>query len=113
MEGIKRIIHINKWWWGRKDTIILDNGIAFCNLEFPTYEEYAWVDSVSVHPKYRRQGYGNRLLDLCIERAKKEGKEIMRLVVDSDWAQNWYERRGFKQIGLNPDGLPLMELKIS
>ena len=109
---MKKIIHVNYWWWGRKDTIILGDGVAFCNLEFPKTENFAFIESLSVLPEWRKMGYGNKLIDLCIERVREEGWKKARLTVEKKWIQKWYERRGFKLIGANGDGLSIMEIDV-
>ena len=106
-------IHENKWWWGIKYTFILYGGAAFCHLELPFEENFAWISDVCVLPDYRRRGWGNMLLDQAIKKAKESGKPVVRLSVDNEWAQAWYERRGFKEIGFTPDGLPLLEMPLS
>lgn len=104
-------IHENKWYWGTKYTLILYGGAAFCHLEIPDDEDFAWLSDVCVLPDYRKRGWGNMLLDKAIEQARQTGKPVLRLCVDNEWAQAWYERRGFKKIG-ETDGLPLMEMPL-
>jgi diamine N-acetyltransferase len=53
------------------------------------------------HQKYLGQGIGQKLMDACFERARREGRDVMWLGV---WeynprAQRFYEKNGFRAVG--------------
>jgi len=54
----------------------------------------AHIDVIEVHPNYRGQDIGSRLLEFAEEIAAEKGAEFMSVQPDED-AKGFYERRGF------------------
>lgn len=59
-----------------------------------------YLDSISVHEKYRGLGIGTKLLNALPDIAKREGKKVIGLNVDKENpdARKLYIRKGFKDI---------------
>lgn len=92
------ILHQNKWSWGRAETIVVAEGFGLCRVSVEDEDKsVAWLTNLIVFDAMRRQGLGNRLLDIAIMRAAKMGAKILRLWVEekNSWQREWYERRGF------------------
>ncbi len=60
------------------------------------------IHNLAVHPAFRRQGIGRRLLSAAIEKAKGEGAERVTLEVrkSNQAAQNLYHSLGFQDRGI-------------
>ncbi len=62
-----------------------------------------WLGWTCVDPKFRGRGIGGKLVDFCIEKARAEGKQFLRLHTSThpneETAQILYEKRGFRLIG--------------
>ncbi len=76
---------------------------------------------VTVHPQYRCQGIGGRLLNFSLERCKDAGMKVALLEVRASnaTAQRFYGRFGFRKVGVrkgyypdNKENAILMTLKI-
>ncbi|TET06649.1 MAG: GNAT family N-acetyltransferase [Candidatus Thorarchaeota archaeon] len=57
------------------------------------YEDSALLRSLAVHPDFQGNGFGTRLVDRIIEVAK--GKDITRLFLLTDTAEDFFKKRGF------------------
>lgn len=59
----------------------------------------AVLEDVIIHPEYRNQGLGAKLLDSAVELAKQEQCSRISLVtgIDNDGAQRFYLRHGFEK----------------
>lgn len=77
--------------------------------------------NITVHPHYRCQGIGGRLLKFSLERSKDTGMKVALLEVRSSntTAQKFYRRFGFRKVGIrkgyypdNKENAILMTLKI-
>lgn len=79
----------------------------FLNDAFPDVEyDHTWaVESVYVHPKYRRHGLGEQLVKRCMEAmaTKHKGVDSRRFLitcaVGNEGARRLYERVGFRLVG--------------
>lgn len=93
-------IHKNKWESGYAETIIVGGGAGFCELRIWDDElENAYLYGVSVQEAHRRQGYGNQLLKVAIERAHELGVKELRLSCLKDsFVAGWYARKGFAAV---------------
>ena len=62
------------------------------------------VVTFAIHPDYRRQGLGKRLLEALIDRCRSTGLERMTLEVrrSNTLAQGLYERFGFEKVAIQP-----------
>jgi RimJ/RimL family protein N-acetyltransferase len=65
-----------------------------------SYNEYpndAWLGWFGILEKYRKSGYGGKVLDMTIKIAKEKGYENFRIYTDeyADDAHKLYESRGF------------------
>jgi RimJ/RimL family protein N-acetyltransferase len=72
-------------------------------------EKHVGIFGISVAKDYRNEGIGKLLMDLLFEEAKKEIPDL-RIVTLGVYATNSvakriYERFGFKQYGVLPDGI--------
>lgn len=86
---------------GVKDDKIVAH--ALVNIITTIYEPmniYAILNHVCVHPDYRRQNYGTKLLDYCFEVAKSRGCKTVEL-----WSKNFrtaahglYHKYGFNVV---------------
>lgn len=55
-------------------------------------EEFSFIHSLYVEPKYRKKGYGTRLLDKAVGTAKYG---TIGLKMESEHLRPFYEKRGF------------------
>lgn len=79
---------------------LLDNRlIAYCNLTSVLDE--ADITKIAVHPEFRRQGIGARLLDMVFMYCKEHGINIINLELRESniSALRLYEQKGFKTVG--------------
>ena len=100
-------IHTNYWHWGRKDTIVLANGRALCELSIE-YENpaVAHLSDVIVYESARGYGLGNELLRMAKEHAREMGAKMLCLWAAPDgWVIEWYKRHGFRQRCVYDDGM--------
>jgi ribosomal protein S18 acetylase RimI-like enzyme len=92
--------------------------------EFALYFYYdepniLYLANVEVNKKYRRNGFGNYILEIAKKEAKKFNADYLRLrVVKDSWKHKWYKRHGYKDleedIYIDEDGIEniWMELKL-
>lgn len=94
-----KYIHRNIWRWGRKDTIVIADGRALCQLSVEDENPaVAHLSGVSVCESSRRMGLGNELLELSKQHAREMGAKMLCLWADPEqWMVDWYKRHGFKQ----------------
>lgn len=92
-----KYIHQNVWPWGRKDTIVLADGRALCQVSITDDDPFvAHLTDVVVYESARGYGLGNDLLQAAIEQAREMGAVMLAAVVDShDWTLEWLKRHGF------------------
>lgn len=60
-----------------------------------------WLGSLVVHPDYRRNGIGEKLVDITKLCARKLGHEKLYLFVLDPTLPNWYIRLGWKYMGMD------------
>jgi GNAT superfamily N-acetyltransferase len=60
-----------------------------------------WIESLVVDPKYQKQGIGKMLLDVTLEKAKKLGFEKLYLFTFDPTIPKYYQRLGWKTIGMD------------
>lgn len=96
-HGTNPMIHLNKWYWGISETIIIGGGKGVCKVSIENDDlSVAWLSDVSVIPLYRKRGYGNEILQWAIARAQCLGAKTLYLFTDpNDWPIEWYKRHGF------------------
>lgn len=107
------IIHRNRWHWGRKHTIVANDGASLCQLSVEDDNpSVAWLSDVIVAGEYQQQGYGNELLSLAKMEARQMGATYLCLWAESkSWVVQWYERNGFrKRVRTTKDGYFYMYL---
>lgn len=65
-------------------------------------EEEGWVASIAVHPEYRRQGLGDRLMELV---ESELNRPVIRLTLrrSNHPALSLYRDRGYRQIAVWPN----------
>ena len=95
-------IHSTDWGSYIEETIILNDGVAFCHLSFPgkddppVHRKRAWLHELTVLPEYRNLGLATKLIGICKERAKADGRKWLSLwVKPGTWMEEWYKRLGF------------------
>ncbi|MEW6566763.1 MAG: ribosomal protein S18-alanine N-acetyltransferase [Chloroflexota bacterium] len=61
----------------------------------------AHISTLAVHPRFRRLGIGSDLLDAALDRAARQGADVVTLEVrvSNQAAVNLYHRFGFKVVG--------------
>ena len=101
------IIHRNRWHWGRKHTIVANDGASLCQLSVEDDNpSVAWLSDVIVAGEYQQQGYGNELLSLAKMEARQMGAHMLCLWASPDgWVIDWYKRHGFRQTCVYDDGM--------
>lgn len=100
------IIHKNEWYWGRKVTVVIDGGRGLCHVSVEDDDRsVAYLTDVIVHPEVRRNGLGNRLLELAKQRARiMDADKLFLWVYPNTWMQDWYVRHGFKLSHVDDNG---------
>ena len=70
--------------------------VAFIGARF--YPRETHITNVAVNPQYQGRHIGRRLLEMIIERARKNKRELVSLEVriDNDRAKNLYQSLGFE-----------------
>jgi len=90
---------------GRFAVIEHDRMIVGCAALYPFAEKKAAeLACLAVHPDYRDQGCGDRLLAEIEERAR--GARLRQLFVLTTRAEHWFVERGFREVGVSelPEG---------
>jgi GNAT superfamily N-acetyltransferase len=62
----------------------------------------AQVEDVATLSQHRRRGYGAAVVRRAIEAAADHDMTFV-LALEDDWPRNWYERLGFRPLGLIPE----------
>jgi ribosomal protein S18 acetylase RimI-like enzyme len=75
--------------------------VGFVAADIRRRQKVAWIATIAVHPDYRGQGIGGKLMDVAEQRA---GQPRMRLSVrkGNAAAQKLYQGRGYEQIDVWP-----------
>lgn len=79
------------------------------------HELTPWLGGLVVHPDHRRNGVGEKLVDLTKICAKKLGHEKLYLFALDPTLPNWYTRLGWKYLGMdkfNHHPVTVMEISI-
>jgi ribosomal protein S18 acetylase RimI-like enzyme len=88
-------------------------GVAAFHHSEPGVVEMHWV---YVLPKFQRMGVGTRLVSWIEDRARRDGRAMVRLATPSEatWAVRFYEGRGYAVAGTrpNPWGLDVILEKV-
>ncbi|MFA7341592.1 MAG: GNAT family N-acetyltransferase [Candidatus Methanomethylophilaceae archaeon] len=61
-------------------------GFIFAQMVHKVYnvENMLWVENMGVHTYFRRMGIGYKLLQACVEEAKKQGAELAHSAIQPD-----------------------------
>lgn len=104
-------IHHNVCNWGVKDTIVIADGRALCELSIDNDDmENAWLTDVIVWEPARGNGLGRELLQLAERHAREMGAKAILLWADvKGWPIDWYKRHGFVECDKIQDGLIVMK----
>jgi ribosomal protein S18 acetylase RimI-like enzyme len=80
-------------------TLELDDRIPGGHIRPPLEPDQAHVRMLGVHPDAQRRGIGRRLMDACIEKARRAGKRRMTLDTTESMtaAHRLYESMGFRR----------------
>ena len=91
-------------------TIVLANGYAICSVYGDEDNSgIAWLANVKVHPLFRGQGFGTRLVKQALKWAREKGFIKLQLAAVPGWRVDWYKRCGFVVINENYCGRVIME----
>jgi len=78
-----------------------------------------YLERLAVHPKYQEQGYGRKLVEFFLEKAKSLGNQKVGIAIIQQHEQlrRWYLKLGFiettsKQFDHLPFTVQFMELKL-
>ncbi len=74
-----------------------------------------WLGDLVVDPKYQKQGIGKMLVDVAFQNAKALGFEKLYLFAFDPAVPNYYERLGWKKIGMDEfksNPVTVMELEL-
>jgi ribosomal-protein-alanine N-acetyltransferase len=65
-------------------------------------KDEAHIVNLAIHPQYRRQGLGQKLMKVLFEKAEKRGVQRITLEVRASniVAQNFYKKLGFQEIAI-------------
>jgi putative acetyltransferase len=82
--------------------VVEENGVVLATVAVMLHEDAGELKSLYVHPTLRRQGWGRRLTNLAIDRARARGKRRMFLWSDTRFtdAHRLYRGLGFQEIGI-------------
>jgi ribosomal-protein-alanine N-acetyltransferase len=96
MIGVLTLPSIDRWKAVADETLV---GFVACDVR--RSQRTAWIATVAVHPEYRGNGIGDRLMQIAEERC---GMPRMRLSVriSNLGAQALYQRRGYTQVDVWP-----------
>ena len=87
---------------GMNNLVLIENGIvlgtaSFCESRWEKYSNYGEMVSIYFLPDYIGKGYGNHLLNKCMEELKSFGysKLLLWVLEDNSRARRFYEKNGF------------------
>lgn len=87
---------------GMNNLVLIEKGIpigtaSFCKSRWERYNSYGEIVSIYFLPDYMGKGYGNHLLEKCIEELKSFGydKLLLWVLEDNLRARRFYEKNGF------------------
>jgi GNAT superfamily N-acetyltransferase len=74
----------NVWdsWFSKGNLIVIEldgKAIGICNISFS--KNQIWLEGLRINPKFRRRGYGKRLIIKAEKIAKKTRKKISRMLI--------------------------------
>jgi predicted N-acetyltransferase YhbS len=73
-----------------------------------------WLGSLVVAPEYQSQGIGTMLIDKTKQKARDLGFELLYLFAFDRTIPNYYERLGWKKIGMDKfKGYPVTTMEIA
>jgi ribosomal protein S18 acetylase RimI-like enzyme len=78
-------------------------------LQYDRWDNFWFIDSITIEPEYRRKGYGSKLLELGCQKLHEQSALLIRLQPDSLkpgekntlsnlQLRKWYERHNFVEI---------------
>ena len=90
-----------KYWVAINDSNRVVGTVGSCCCEKDKNEAF-WLGWFCVHPDFRGNGIGSRLLQFAINKAKERSKKFLRLDTSTDsselTARRLYEKHGFKLV---------------
>lgn len=98
---MNKVVHRDNTVYGKTSTIILADGYAFVMITtFDGNPEVAIIHDLRVHKDRRGEGLGRELLEEAYKEAERIGAKYARLSVKKGtWAEEWYKRHGFYEVG--------------
>ena len=80
--------------------LFITSEYGLCRITIPNKTPtVAFLSTLVVDDKHRRQGIGNKLLDTAKLIAKEYFCDVLTLQCDEGWRIDWYKRKGFMIIG--------------
>ena len=86
--------------------VIESHGEIIGTVAFPadihaTFRKTGYISQLGIHPRLKRQGLGNLLMDLCEKYAMENGYEGIQLdtAKSAEHLVNWYLKRGYQIVG--------------
>lgn len=95
---MKVITHKLKADWGTYFMFMAKDGITFGRAYiYNDQPDRIFLDSLSVLPEYRGNGYGRQMQIIREKFGQKKGcKHSLLWVKEKSWQRKWYKRRGYK-----------------
>ncbi|WP_276357675.1 GNAT family N-acetyltransferase [Cohnella caldifontis] len=96
--------HILTWKLQNQEIVLAtddEDVVGYLRLEF-LWSKYPYIGLIKVHPDYRGQGLGKRLLQFVEEHLKKKGVKAIysSSQVNENNPQEWHRKSGFKECGI-------------
>ena len=106
-NGLELILnneHIGKIFVLKHDERVIGMVSLLFSVSTALGAKVAWLEDMVVHPDFRGQTCGSKLLSYAIEAAKKLTCKRITLLTDTDnkGAHRFYERLGFKSSSMQP-----------
>ncbi len=80
--------------------VLGDDGVPVAGTQLRIDGATAAIEAVMTAPSARRHGHGRALVGDAIRRARAAGCDVIWLLcLADDWPRQWYERKGFVDIG--------------
>lgn len=80
--------------------IMTSGGEGVCSVSIDeNIKSCAYIYNISVEEKYRKKGYGNRLLKEAENVAQNLGADVVSLAAEKDkFTADWYKRKGYNPL---------------
>lgn len=58
--------------------------IGLCHISFSPNNRQTWIEGIRIHPKYRRKGYGRRIIAHAESIAQEKSCTIIQMIIESE-----------------------------